>query len=126
MKPGTALTALRRHGGVAGLPGQQTRWLISYTAQLASDVSCWQRDRVHIEKVFDSVAAATIVQTLILGHDLTTDDIASITINMSDKEAHVVDNRDMPAVNLQYLIAVMILDGMESFTSADDEARIDD
>jgi 2-methylcitrate dehydratase PrpD len=76
--------------------------------------------------VFDSVAAATIVQTLILGHDLTTDDIASITINMSDKEAHVVDNRDMPAVNLQYLIAVMILDGMESFTSADDEARIDD
>ncbi len=72
------------------------------------------------------MAAATIVQTLILGHDLTTDDIASITINMSDKEAHVVDNRDMPAVNLQYLIAVMILDGMESFTSADDEARIDD
>ena len=71
------------------------------------------------------MAAATIVQTLILGHDLTTDDIASITINMSDKEAHVVDNRDMPAVNLQYLIAVMILDGMESFTSADDEARID-
>ena len=72
------------------------------------------------------MAAATIVQTLILGHDLTTDDIASITINMSDKEAHVVDNRDMPAVNLQYLIAVMILDGMESFTSADHEARIDD
>ena len=71
------------------------------------------------------MAAATIVQTLILGHDLTTDDIASITINMSDKEAHVVDNRDMPAVNLQDLIAVMILDGMESFTSADDEARID-
>tara|TARA_B100001123_G_C15206775_1_gene985597 strand:- start:51 stop:269 length:219 start_codon:yes stop_codon:yes gene_type:complete len=72
------------------------------------------------------VASATIVQTLFLGHDLTTDDIASITINMSDKEAHVVNNRDMPAVNLQYLIAVMILDGMESFTSADDEARIDD
>ncbi len=72
------------------------------------------------------MASATIVQTLFLGHDLTTDDIASITINMSDKEAHVVDNRDMPAVNLQYLIAVMILDGMESFTSADDEARIDD
>ncbi|MBI08822.1 MAG: hypothetical protein CMM55_04790 [Rhodospirillaceae bacterium] len=72
------------------------------------------------------MASATIVQTLFLGHDLTTDDIASITINMSDKEAHVVNNRDMPAVNLQYLIAVMILDGMESFTSADDEARIDD
>ena len=72
------------------------------------------------------MASATIVQTLFLGHDLTTDDIASITINMSDKEAHVIDNRDMPAVNLQYLIAVMILDGMESFTSADDEARIDD
>lgn len=182
-------------GALAGFSEQQVRWLMSYTAQQASGVNCWQRDPDHIEKAFDfggmparnAVAAATMVQAgftglddvfsgprnffdafshdgadpgaltaslgerfeilhtnikkwtvgspiqavmdsiqaLVLRHDLTADDVTSITINMSDKEAHVVDNRDMPAVNLQYLIAVMILDRTVSFASAHDEARVD-
>ena len=65
------------------------------------------------------------IQALVLQHNLAADDIAAITINMSDKEAYVVDNRDMPAVNLQYLVAVMILDRTVSFASAHDEARVD-
>ena len=72
------------------------------------------------------MVAATILQVLILDHDLMTDAIASITINVSDKEARVVENCDIPTVNLQYLHAAMILDGAESFTSTHDEARVDD
>jgi 2-methylcitrate dehydratase PrpD len=55
---------------LAGLNENQTRWMISYTAQQASGVNCWQRDEDHIEKAFDfggmaarnGVASATMVQ----------------------------------------------------------------
>src|SRR5215210_5489104 len=56
-------------GALAGLKYDQTRHLLSYTAQQASGVSCWMRDAEHIEKSFDfggmparnGVAAATMV-----------------------------------------------------------------
>jgi 2-methylcitrate dehydratase PrpD len=35
------------------LTEQQSRYLLSYTAQQASGVSCWMRDEEHIEKGFD-------------------------------------------------------------------------
>ncbi len=37
----------------AGLNAQQMRWLLSYTAQLASGIATWQRDTEHVEKAFD-------------------------------------------------------------------------
>ena len=45
------------------------RYLLSYTAQQASGISCWMRDEEHIEKAFDfggmparnGVAAAAMV-----------------------------------------------------------------
>ena len=56
-------------GALAGLTYDQTRHLLSYTAQQTSGVSCWMRDEEHIEKAFDfggmparnGVAAATMV-----------------------------------------------------------------
>jgi 2-methylcitrate dehydratase PrpD len=56
-------------GALAGLNERQTRYLLSYTAQQASGISCWMRDEEHIEKAFDfggmparnGVAAATMV-----------------------------------------------------------------
>lgn len=64
-------------GALAALSAQQCRWLLSYTAQQASGVNCWQRDRDHIEKAFDfggmagrnGVAAATMVQAGFTGVD---------------------------------------------------------
>ncbi len=64
-------------GALAGLSAQQCRWLLSYTAQQASGVNCWQRDRDHIEKAFDfggmagrnGVTAATMVQAGFTGVD---------------------------------------------------------
>ena len=55
-------------GALAGLNADQTRYLLSYTAQQAAGVDCWARDREHVEKAFDfggmparnGVAAATM------------------------------------------------------------------
>ena len=56
-------------GALAGLRKHQVRYLLSYTAQQASGISCWMRDTEHVEKAFDfggmparnGVAAATMV-----------------------------------------------------------------
>ncbi|HXV79499.1 MAG TPA: MmgE/PrpD family protein [Candidatus Binatia bacterium] len=56
-------------GALAGLREDQVRYLLSFTAQQASGVSCWMRDGEHVEKAFDfggmparnGVAAATMV-----------------------------------------------------------------
>ena len=61
-------------GALAGLRERQVRYLLSFTAQQASGVSCWMRDGEHVEKAFDfggmparnGVAAATMV-----GHGFT-------------------------------------------------------
>jgi 2-methylcitrate dehydratase PrpD len=56
-------------GALAGLKESQIRYVLSYTAQQASGLSCWMRDAEHIEKAFDfggmparnGVAAAAMV-----------------------------------------------------------------
>lgn len=56
-------------GALAGVNPDRARWLLSYTVQQCSGVSCWMRDEEHIEKAFDfggmparnGVAAATMV-----------------------------------------------------------------
>ena len=40
-------------GSLAKLNYDQCRWLLSYTVQQCSGVSCWMRDEEHIEKAFD-------------------------------------------------------------------------
>jgi 2-methylcitrate dehydratase PrpD len=40
-------------GCAASLNARQMRWLLSYTAQLASGIASWQRDTEHVEKAFD-------------------------------------------------------------------------
>jgi 2-methylcitrate dehydratase PrpD len=56
-------------GSLLGFDEKQIRYLLSYTAQQASGISCWMRDEEHVEKAFDfggmparnGVAAATMV-----------------------------------------------------------------
>jgi 2-methylcitrate dehydratase PrpD len=40
-------------GALLRLDENQTRYLLAYTAQQASGISCWMRDEEHIEKAFD-------------------------------------------------------------------------
>ena len=64
-------------GALAGLRELQVRHVLSFTAQQASGISCWMRDRDHIEKSFDfggmparnGVAAATMVASGFTGVD---------------------------------------------------------
>ena len=49
---------------------------------------------------------------------LTAKDVQSITALLPSNVAHVVDNRTMPDVNLQYILAVTLLDGDLTFEAA--------
>jgi 2-methylcitrate dehydratase PrpD len=173
----------------------QTRYLLSYTAQQASGLSCWARDIEHIEKAFDfggmparnGVTAALMasmkftgvedvfdgdrsffhahgltaspdklvdglgsrfeimntsikrwavgypiqapldaVMNLIEKHRLTADDVAQVTITIDDQGARTVNQRTMASINIQHLVAVMLLDGDISFASAHDDRRVRD
>ena len=182
-------------GTLATLTPTQCRWLISYTAQQASGVNCWQRDLDHVEKAFDfggmagrnGVASATMVQCGFTGvddvlsgprnflfafspepqpelfvealgerfeilhtnikkwsvgspiqapldsaqaivdeHGLGANDVLKINVRMSDQESHVVDNREIPDINLQHMVALMVVDGTVSFASSHDTSRLRD
>jgi 2-methylcitrate dehydratase PrpD len=64
-------------GCAANLNARQMRWLLSYTAQLASGLASWQRDTEHVEKAFDfggmpaknGVTAALLVRPAAPGVD---------------------------------------------------------
>lgn len=71
-------------------------------------------------------AALDSMQALIRRHGLRADDVAKVKIRVQDHEAAIVDNRDMPDICLQHLIAVMLLDGTVTFASSHDEARMKD
>ncbi|HEX4643215.1 MAG TPA: MmgE/PrpD family protein, partial [Candidatus Acidoferrales bacterium] len=53
-------------------------------------------------------------------------DVKSIVVREANSEAKVVDNREMPDICLQHMVAVMILDGTASFKAAHDKPRMKD
>jgi 2-methylcitrate dehydratase PrpD len=59
-------------------------------------------------------------------HQLTTEDIESITAFVPSNVAHVVNNRTMPDVNVQYILAVAMLDGDLTFEAAHSYDRMND
>ena len=173
----------------------QTRYLLSYTAQQASGLSCWARDIEHIEKAFDfggmparnGVTAALMtsmkftgvedvfdgdrsffhahgltaspeklvaglgsryeimntsikrwavgypiqapldaVMNLIEKHGITAADVERVAITIDDQGARTVNARTMASINIQHLVAVMLLDGDITFASAHDDRRVRD
>lgn len=192
---GALFGAAAAAGALARLSPVQARWLLSYTAQQASGISCWMRDPDHIEKAFDfggmparnGVSAALMVASgmsgvddvfsgernflyafggedraaeltrglgtryeildanikkwsvgspiqaaldsmreLIRCHGLKAVDIKKVKIQVQDHEAAIVNDRDMPDICLQHLIAVMLLDGTVTFATSHDDARMKD
>ncbi|HTC65461.1 MAG TPA: MmgE/PrpD family protein [Candidatus Saccharimonadales bacterium] len=53
-------------------------------------------------------------------------DVKSIVVREANTEARVVDNREMPDICLQHMIAVMMLDKTASFKAAHDKPRMKD
>ncbi|HSR55083.1 MAG TPA: MmgE/PrpD family protein, partial [Alphaproteobacteria bacterium] len=64
------------------------------------------------------------LETLMKGHALGPRDIAAIEAHVPAVEADIVDSRAMPDICLQYLFAVMLIDGGVGFENSHDYARM--
>jgi 2-methylcitrate dehydratase PrpD len=54
------------------------------------------------------------------------DQVARVTVRLAPSVGAVVDNRDMPDICLQHMVAVMLLDKTASFHAAHDKQRMQD
>lgn len=54
------------------------------------------------------------------------EDIESVTVEIRSDEAFIVDNRDMPNICLQHLVALYLVDRKLTFDSVHDQARLED
>jgi 2-methylcitrate dehydratase PrpD len=66
------------------------------------------------------------LQTLLQQHSLTADRIQKVNVRVATSEAKTVNNREMPDICMQHMIAVMMLDKTISFQAAHDEPRMKD
>ncbi|MEX2451482.1 MAG: MmgE/PrpD family protein [Rhodospirillales bacterium] len=61
---------------------------------------------------------------LIEEHGVSDKDVERIVIEMPDDRAHIVDNRNMPDICVQHMLAIMLIDGGVDFASAHDYPRM--
>jgi 2-methylcitrate dehydratase PrpD len=54
------------------------------------------------------------------------DEVKSLVVRLAHTEARVVDNREMPDICLQHMVAVMLIDKTASFRAAHDKPRMKD
>jgi 2-methylcitrate dehydratase PrpD len=64
--------------------------------------------------------------TLRREHNLTVANVQRIVVTLPEDGAAIVDNRSMPDVNCQYVIAVALLDGTVSFADSHSHERMQD
>ena len=66
------------------------------------------------------------LEILLKRYKLQPDQVKQIVVRVATNEAKVVDNREIPDICLQHMIAVMLVDKTASFKSAHDVARMKD
>lgn len=71
-------------------------------------------------------AALDALDALRRRHPFTAEEVQAVEVRLATQQARVVDGRDMPDVNMQHMLAVMLLDGTASFAAAHDLARMRD
>jgi 2-methylcitrate dehydratase PrpD len=59
-------------------------------------------------------------------HGIEARDVDAVHVRVSHSGANTVDNREMPDICMQHMVAVMLLDGIVTFESAHDEKRMKD
>jgi 2-methylcitrate dehydratase PrpD len=67
-----------------------------------------------------------VLRDLMEEHRFAADDVEELIARMPDKELEIVNNRDMPDISVQHLLAVMLRDGTVTFASAHDFRRMRD
>jgi 2-methylcitrate dehydratase PrpD len=66
------------------------------------------------------------LQILRRNREFAADQVRQVTVRISALEAGVVNNRDIPDICLQHMVAVMLIDGTVSFQASHDLARMRD
>jgi 2-methylcitrate dehydratase PrpD len=67
-----------------------------------------------------------VLNELVREHRFGADDVEKLTVWIPARELGVVDKRDMSDISLQYLLAVMLIDGTVTFKAAHDYGRMND
>jgi 2-methylcitrate dehydratase PrpD len=96
------------------------------TAELGT---CYEIMRTAIKKwcVGSPIQAALDALALLMAeHGLTAGNVRRIVVDMPDDRLHIVDNRTIPDICLQHLLALTLADGTLTFASAHDYARMQD
>ena len=71
-------------------------------------------------------AALDALETLMRVHRLRPADVASVTVRLPHDRIHLVDDRDVPNLCAQHLLAMLLQDGALGFAAAHDRARMRD
>jgi 2-methylcitrate dehydratase PrpD len=71
-------------------------------------------------------AALDAIANLLKKHPFNADQVQSVAVRLASSEASIVDNREVPDICLQYMVAVMLIDKTASFKAAHDKPRMQD
>jgi 2-methylcitrate dehydratase PrpD len=66
------------------------------------------------------------LETLLQRHRFDAEAVQELIVRLPTNELATVDNRDLPDICLQHMIAIMLVDGTASFRAAHDEPRMRD
>ncbi len=66
------------------------------------------------------------VSALMKEHKFKADDVEKVVVRISHQGAETTNNRTMPNISMQHLVAVMLIDGTVTLTSANDMKRMQD
>lgn len=100
-----------------GEPGELTRGLGTNHEIMRTNIKRWPVGSP-IQAAVDSLTA------LMAEHDLSPERIERLTVRLPTGGAETVDDRHMPDINLQHIMAVTLLDGGLVFTASQDYARM--
>jgi 2-methylcitrate dehydratase PrpD len=71
-------------------------------------------------------AVLDALENILKRNPVTTDNVKQVLVRVATNEAAIVNNREIPDISLQHLVAVMLMDGAVTFKSAHDNGRMKD
>jgi 2-methylcitrate dehydratase PrpD len=77
-------------------------------------------------RTYNETVSTVVGSKLLKRQPLDADQVKQVTVRTATSEAALVDNREMPDICLQHMIAVMLVDRTASFKAAHDKARMQD
>lgn len=114
---------------IGGLPGFLSAYGVEAGTWFDDLGQVWAIERTNIKRWCvgsPAQAALDAVEALRADTRFALGDIESILVELPAHGARVVDGRDMPSINVQHLVALMLHDGGLSFASSHDPERMTD